>query len=511
MSIRNFEFKFKGFENHIVKFSCEDIVAKILVLEEDILRVIIHNESGLKLNKTWLVAPGMEDIPFEGRDKFDTTGFSLPEFKVEEKDGFVTITTSKIEAVVNLLDFKITWYYIDGNKKVEFMKDRQTQAYNFKGELGDGIYHYINRDRSEQYFGLGEKSGNLNRYGKRYRMLNIDAMGYDAESTDPLYKHIPFYITRNEEIDLCHGIFYDNMSNAIFDMGQELDNYHGHYKYFYSINGDLDYYVIAKKDIPSIVKTFSWMTGKTIFSPKWSLDYSGSTMTYTDMPDAGEQLKKFVDLCEEHDILSGSFQLSSGYTSIGDKRYVFNWNRDKIPSPEKLTQYFHEKGLRLCANIKPALLLDHPMFEALKEKNLFVKEEDSDNPYLCQYWDELGAHLDFTNIETINWWKEQVTKQLLEYGIDSTWNDNNEYEIWGNSKLNGFGKEIDLELVRSIMPLLMMKSSFEAQKAFNPNERPYLISRSGCPGMQRYVQTWSGDNYTSWKTLKYNIKMGLSH
>ena len=58
----------------------------------------------------------------------------------------------------------------------------------------------------------------------------------------------------------------------------------------------------------------------------------------------------------------------------------------------------------------------------------------------------------------------------------------------------------------------MMKSSFEAQKAFNPNERPYLISRSGCPGMQRYVQTWSGDNYTSWKTLKYNIKMdnGLS-
>ena len=508
MSIRNFKFKFTNNKDNIVEFKCEDIVAKILVLEEDILRVIIHNEKGVKLDKTWLVAPGMEDIPFEGRDRFDTTGFSLPKFKLEEKEDFVTITTSKIEAVVNLIDFKITWYYIDGEKRIEFMKDRQTQAYNFKGELGEGIYHYINRDRSEQYFGLGEKSGNLNRYGKRYRMLNIDAMGYDAESTDPLYKHIPFYITRNEENNLCHGIFYDNMSNAIFDMGQELDNYHGHYKYFYSINGDLDYYVIAKKDIPSIVKTFSWMTGKTIFSPKWSLDYSGSTMTYTDMPDAGEQLKKFVDLCEEHDILSGSFQLSSGYTSIGDKRYVFNWNRDKIPSPEKLTQYFHEKGLRLCANIKPALLLDHPMFEELKEKNLFVKEEDSDNPYLCQYWDELGAHLDFTNIETINWWKEQVTKQLLEYGIDSTWNDNNEYEIWGNSKLNGFGKEIDLELVRSIMPLLMMKSSFEAQKAFNPNERPYLISRSGCPGMQRYVQTWSGDNYTSWKTLKYNIKMG---
>ena len=36
-------------------------------------------------------------------------------------------------------------------------------------------------------------------YGKRYRMLNIDAMGYDPESTDPLYKHIAFYICRNSE------------------------------------------------------------------------------------------------------------------------------------------------------------------------------------------------------------------------------------------------------------------------------------------------------------------------
>ncbi len=508
MSIRNFQFKFINKNQHVVSFACEDIVAKVLVLEEDILRVIIHKEEGLKLDKTWLIAPGMEDLPFEGRDRFDTTGFSLPDYKVEEKDGFVSIATSKVEAVINLLDFKITWYYLECDKKVEFMKDRQTQAYNFKGELGEGIYHYTNRNRSEQYFGLGEKAGTLNRAGKRYRMLNIDAMGYDAESTDPLYKHIPFYITRDEETDLSYGIFYDNMSNAIFDMGKELDNYHGHYKYFYSINGDLDYYVIAKKEIPAITKTFSWMTGKTIFAPKWSLDYSGSTMTYTDLPDAGEQLKKFVDLCEEHDILSGSFQLSSGYTSIGDKRYVFNWNRDKIPAPEKLTEYFHNKGLRLCANIKPALLLDHPMFEELKEKGLFITEENSKEPYLCQYWDELGAHLDFTNVETIKWWKEQVTKQLLEYGIDSTWNDNNEYEIWGTNKLNGFGKEMDLELVRSIMPLLMMKSSFEAQKEFNKDERPYLISRSGCPGIQKYVQTWSGDNYTSWKTLKYNIKMG---
>ena len=55
----------------------------------------------------------------------------------------------------------------------------------------------------------------------------------------------------------------------------------------------------------------------------------------------------------------------------------------------------------------------------------------------------------------------------------------------------------------------MMRASYEAQVENRPDERPFVISRAGCPGMQRYVQTWSGDNLTSWQTLKYNIPMGL--
>jgi len=55
----------------------------------------------------------------------------------------------------------------------------------------------------------------------------------------------------------------------------------------------------------------------------------------------------------------------------------------------------------------------------------------------------------------------------------------------------------------------MMRASLEAQQRFAPDKRPYLISRSGCAGMQRYVQTWSGDNRTSWDTLRFNTRMGL--
>ena len=90
----------------------------------------------------------------------------------------------------------------------------------------------------------------------------------------------------------------------------------------------------------------------------------------------------------------------------------------------------------------------------------------------------------------MRWWQQGVTQQLLEMGIDSTRNDNNEYEVWdGEARCHGFGRPIAIKHIRPVMPLLMMRASMEAQQRFAPQKRPYLISRSGCAGMQRYVQT----------------------
>jgi alpha-glucosidase len=62
---------------------------------------------------------------------------------------------------------------------------------------------------------------------------------------------------------------------------------------------------------------------------------------------------------------------------------------------------------------------------------------------------------------------------------------------------------------RALQPLLMMRASRQAQAEHAPGEVPFVVSRSGCVGMHRYAQTWSGDNSTSWETLRYNLKIGL--
>ena len=342
--------------------SAEGYLAYIFVLEEDIVRVIVLPSGGFHFPRTWAIAPGIEDVPLEGRDRFDLEGFASPAFDIRQEPGEVRVATPRVRLTVQLKGLFCQWETIQAGRWHLAAADRVTQSYNF-GWWDERVYHYLKREPDEMYFGLGERAGATNRADQSYRMTNIDAMGYNARTTDPLYKHIPFYLTWKKQNNVAFGLFYDTVADCTFDLGRELDNYHGHYRYFVADFGDLDYYFIAGETLADIVRRYTWLTGRPAFMPKWSLGYSGSTMTYTDSPDAQERLNEFLARCKEHDILCDSFHLSSGYTSIGAKRYVFNWDRTKFPDPQVFVQNYRDHAFGCvpisnpaCCAIIPALL-----------------------------------------------------------------------------------------------------------------------------------------------------------
>ncbi len=482
--------------------------ACIFVLEEDIFRILLFAEGSAGQTRSFAIAPGEEDVALNGRDRLDLDGFSLPSFAYRLDSEILLVETASIRLHVRLTGLQLSWDIRMGGEWRAAARDRNTQAYNF-GWWDGGVYHYLQRARGERYYGLGERAGPMNRAGQRYRLTNIDAMGYSARTSDPLYKHIPFYITWKPEAGVAFGLFYDTLSDCVFDFGKELDNYHGPYRYFQADYGDLDYYFIAGPRVDDVTRRFTWLTGKPAFPPRWSLGYSGSTMSYTDAPDAQARMLEFLTRCDEHDILCDSFHLSSGYTSIDEKRYVFNWNRSKFPDPEGFARAYRESGVRLCANIKPCLLEGHPLLDEAASLGLVLSDENGE-PYWTQFWDGLGVYLDFTKAETIDWWKAKVTQSLLKVGVAATWNDNNEYEIWSSTPLaHCFGAPRPACEIKPLQSLLMIRASRDAQREHSPGKRPFVVSRSGGAGMHRYAQSWSGDNFTSWETLKYNLKMGL--
>ena len=133
-------------------------------------------------------------------------------------------------------------------------------------------------------------------------------------------------------------------------------------------------------------------------------------MSYTEAPDAQKQMYEFLARCERHGVPCDSFHLSSSYTCVAGKRYLFHWNHGKFPDPHRLSSAFLQKGVRLCANLKPWLLRDHPRIEEARRLGLLIRESDG-TPAWVQVWGGEGAYLDFTSRRTIRWWKEQVKRR----------------------------------------------------------------------------------------------------
>lgn len=486
---------------------------QINILDHDLIRVRFYPEGQPRLNRTWMVVGQNGDTPREGRHRDDLSPFTLPAYTQFNNSDQAVIQTESLRLVLDLREARLEWYDAAGAR---FAGDLRHRAYTYDCS-GRSIYHYMERRADEHYYGFGERAGSLDKAGRRLRMLNVDALGYNAETTDPLYKHYPFYITYNPHLKTAYGLFYDNLATTTFDLGQEIDAFWGHYRYYMADDGDLDYYLIYGPTIGEVVRKFTALTGRPALLPRWSLGYLGSTMSYTEAPDAQVQLRRFAELCQQHDIPCDLFHLSSGYTTDqSGRRFVFTWNRSKIPSPEQMVRTFHDAGIRLAPNIKPYLLTTHPQYEPLKSAGGFIRDPATGEPALSRFWSggafesEEGAYVDFSSEAGFRWWQQQAQSSLLSLGIDGLWNDNNEFELWDDDALcNGFGDSFRIGMARPIQTLLMLRASYEAALANRPQQRPFVLSRSGCPGMQRYVQTWSGDNETSWHTLRYNIPMGL--
>ena len=174
------------------------------------------------------------------------------------------------------------------------LQDRPAGAYCFE-RAGPRFAHFLVREVFDHYYGFGEKSGDANKHGRRLRMRTTDALGYDAETSDPLYKHIPFYITvRPASGAASVGLFYDNLSHGAFDLGQEIDAYHGPYRSFEASDGDLDLYLIFGAQVSDVVAEFTALTGRTAFPPRWSLAIPAPRCNTPKLPTPGRNWRNFL-------------------------------------------------------------------------------------------------------------------------------------------------------------------------------------------------------------------------
>jgi alpha-glucosidase len=138
--------------------------------------------------------------------------------------------------------------------------------------------------------------------------------------------------------------------------------------------------------------------------------------------------------------------------------------------------------------------------------------------YTAEIAPSLNHFVDFTNPEARNWWVDNM-KFLPDNGIHGYWNDMNEPAVGGsylpdNLMFDFDGRKADALEAKNLYGMQMARSSYESALKYGGNRRPFVLTRSGFAGVQRYAAVWTGDNTARDEYLLggilLNTQMGLS-
>ena len=486
----------------------------LVFMTDDIVRIRVSFTGDFREESYTLVTTAWADRLdplFEGeRQRID----SLP-VDCKENDKELIFATATMQLVLRKEPFSFAAYDKEGSA---IYRDLPERAFE-KDQLGR-LSHYSCMDREkDHFFGFGEKTGHLDKKGRRLRMSPKDAIGHDPEIGDPMYKHIPFYIRVNEDKLHSLGLFYHNSYDCVFDMGQEISGYWERYCYYQTDGGDIDLFLINGPKMSDVIARYTWLTGRTILPTKQSLGYCASTMYYAELEqNCDQEIYKVIDKHRKEQIYIDNFWLASGYSSgeADGLRYTFNWNHKRFPNPEEFFEKMNAMGINVICNLKPGVLKNHPYADYYKERDAFIKTPDGSDDYYGRWWGGKGRFIDFTGPAGREAWKHLLEENILRKGTKTVWNDNCEMDgIEDRDAQCDFegakGTMAELKIIHSNM---MAYVAIQALRDVYPNERPYVINRAGFAGIQRYAQVWGGDNLTDWRTVKYNIAtimgMGLS-
>lgn len=506
--------KYEGFTRldgaFLVHTNCADI--KIHFLTDEIVRVRASFDKEFAEESYVLTTTAWEDR-LDDLFADERTRLTPVSPKVSEDDEKIRFETAKVCLEMTKEPFCFALYDSDGTVLYSDVPGNP-----FVLDSNNRVNHYSKIEYDDCFYGFGEKPGEFNKAQHYMRLSAKDAMGYDPVKIDSLYKHIPFYIKLSRESGKALGLFYHNFYECSFNMGREKSNYWPYYSVWQSDGGDIDLFFIAGNTLSKVVDNYTVLTGRPALIPKRGLGYQGSSMYYPELEkDSDDAVLSFIDTIKEEGFPIDGFHLSSGYTSYNNKRCVFTWNTTRFKEPKKYFEAMNEKGAQNVPNVKPGILLCHPWFDEFNKKDVFIKDSKDESTYgIGKWWGGDGAFWDYTNPEARRIWKDYLIENVIDIGTDSIWNDNCEYDsLMDKDDVCCFdGKKGTIGQLKPVMSNLMCKLAQEAVKEHNPNARPYVVCRSGSAGIQRYAQTWCGDNSTSWKSLRYNIAtilgMGLS-
>jgi len=375
-------------------------------------------------------------------------------------------------------------------------------------------------DVREHVLGLGERAMPIDRRRTVAVMFNFDAYAH-LPFMDPLYVAIPLavFVRRGR----AFGLLVNSPAYSVFDVG---------FREYNAVNIEVEdrpeVYIIFGPTPMEVLETYSDITGKPFLPPRWALGYQISRFSYE--PQGA--------VLEVVDAVLGEVPLDAVYLDLDhmDGRRIFTWDRRKFPDPHGLVSELHERGVKVVPILDPYVKAE-PGYRVFEEGLRHLLTTENNEIYLVKGWPGASALPDFLNKKAREWWAKLVEEYVREYDVDGLWIDMNEpTNMDGDLLFTGGWAELRKAVALGLKPGPLNKADllrktaagavhrlddgrlvrhekvhnayayFEAMATYEgmlrAGKRPFVLSRAGYAGIQRYAAVWTGDVVASWEGLR---------
>ena len=348
----------------------------------------------------------------------------------------------------------------------------------------------------DRIYGLGDKTGGLNKRCYEYEMWNTDDPTPHEDNFKALYKSIPFLMVLKE--DMAYGLFFDNHHKSYFDLGKWQSNCL-HYE---AEGGALDFYFFAGRDLKAVLTAYTGLTGRTPLPQLWTLGYHQSRWGYR----TEQEMRELAANLRRCDLPCDAIHFDIDYM---DGYRVFTWNRERYENAEKALADLKEMGIKAITIVDPGVKVDagYAVYDEGLDKAYFAKDKNN-LTYVNQVWPGDSVYPDFGRAEVRLWWGD-LHRFLVDKGVAGIWNDMNEPASFNGPLPDDVvfydeDKPSTHKAMHNVYGHNMTKATFEGLRRLT-GERPFVITRACYAGSQKYAVVWTGDNHSLWSHLRLAI------
>lgn len=288
---------------------------------------------------------------------------------------------------------------------------------------------------------------------------------------------------------------------------------------------DMDYYFIAGKDADEVISGYRTLTGKAPVYPKWALGFWQSRERYKTQDEVLENMAEF----RKREIPIDNIVQDWNYWEE-DQWGSHQFEQSRYPNPQAMIDSVHQMGGRLMISVWPKFYCNTEHYKELDKHGWMYHQAVKDGirdwvgkGYVGSFydaysegarklfWQQMDEHL-YTGLSKGSMFNVQSSM------IDAWWMDASEPNVrdctpmWYRKALSGptaLGTSTEYFNAYSIVNA---DAIYNGQRSVNPNQRVFLLTRSGFAGEQRYsTATWSGDIATRWEDMRAQMTAGLNY